>query len=870
MLSRMSSVALLVLCTATGFFSRVPFKVAEGFTGNAARTKEQPPPMTKTTTRTRDRSFFDAYQRRSVTKLAAATDTAAATQTGAVTFDVDTALFCAGLAFDAYVEPDPDSSRWERGSKGMNVAFVSGAYTRNLYKGMVEVTPVECRDLPEEDDTIESLTTGNGVDVSVMCAVVEGGLWKEDLKVLDKDPNHNGVFSLSGSAHVGRSRTAWANVGEKKSTSTKRKTGKALPYHIPKAFFKSSKAVWPEGERPFYLYVQDPENVRLVFSLFDDDVIGDGSIISSTSVPLKKLMPRVGEDLVENIKNDLVQQMIAEARASGASGEELARSIDPSKLNARIQAAISEAASNDYQWEGDLPMTTKPKLENKNGQMAAAAAAGAMVAGPIGAAAGAAFGAIYEGSAKGVATLRLRYLPVIPTSTSSGDKYDVLGGLPGINWGKLYELNLEKGIDGESEGNSVSDELKTLGGADLEFCFFINHDQTGACVGVYRSLQEKRIVVSFRGTCQPVDIFTDASILQVPWVSGDYDEQTLKNVDHEEFPMVHVGFRKSMDSISRRLKTLVLATVAEGDSITDYEILVTGHSLGGALATLFTADIAEAGIDAGRALPQKAPSEPWWKGIAGTFSSNKNKMEMPVVSKTSGPPRPKSLKVYNFGSPRAGNSAFSEQFTSFVEKGYIDEAYRIVNAQDIVARMPRPTGMINVDYEHCGKTVLIEELMGSKNSNAESESESESESLGSDSTFEIWIEGESEFERVDPVRDLRSATKGILSEGTFLDDLYKTATGEASSSSDTESGDTSKGSVFDQMGAVANRLQQVDVADLTSVVGIDKDYANRELQLAQSFLKGECLANHLEDSYFMAMGRAVGFNTTVGEDIVQV
>lgn len=31
------------------------------------------------------------------------------------TFDVDKALFCAGLAFDAYVEPDPDSSRWERG-----------------------------------------------------------------------------------------------------------------------------------------------------------------------------------------------------------------------------------------------------------------------------------------------------------------------------------------------------------------------------------------------------------------------------------------------------------------------------------------------------------------------------------------------------------------------------------------------------------------------------------------------------------------------------------------------------------------------------------------------------------------------------------
>ena len=35
--------------------------------------------------------------------------------TASNTFDVDKALFCAGLAFDAYVEPDPDSSRWERG-----------------------------------------------------------------------------------------------------------------------------------------------------------------------------------------------------------------------------------------------------------------------------------------------------------------------------------------------------------------------------------------------------------------------------------------------------------------------------------------------------------------------------------------------------------------------------------------------------------------------------------------------------------------------------------------------------------------------------------------------------------------------------------
>lgn len=226
----------------------------------------------------------------------------------------------------------------------MSVAFVSSAYTRNLYKGMVEVTPIECFDLPEEDDTIESITTGNGVDVCLMCAVVEGSLWKEDLKVLDKQPNHDGVMSLSGSAHVGRSRTAWANVNENKSKATKRKTGAAVPYHVPKSFFKPSRAVWPEKERPFYLYVQDPENVRLVISLFDDDVIGEGSIISSTSVNLKKLIPRVGEDLVQTIKNDLVQKMVAEARSSGADPQDLIQSIDVKELNAKIVDALEEVA----------------------------------------------------------------------------------------------------------------------------------------------------------------------------------------------------------------------------------------------------------------------------------------------------------------------------------------------------------------------------------------------------------------------------------------------------------------------------------------------------------------------------------------------
>jgi hypothetical protein len=106
-------------------------------------------------------------------------------------FSLPTALFLAGLAFNAYTEPPPNSSRWERGSSGLNVAFLSSLYTRSLYSGIIEVTPLKASDLPDEDDAAESLITGGGVDASLLVGVVEGA-WSEDVKKLEKEQFHNG------------------------------------------------------------------------------------------------------------------------------------------------------------------------------------------------------------------------------------------------------------------------------------------------------------------------------------------------------------------------------------------------------------------------------------------------------------------------------------------------------------------------------------------------------------------------------------------------------------------------------------------------------------------------------------------------------
>jgi hypothetical protein len=59
---------------------------------------------------------------------------------------------------------------------------------------------------------------------------------------------------------------------------------------------------------------------------------------------------------------------------------------------------------------------------------------------------------------------------------------------------------------------------------------------TGCSCAIYRSLEKKLIAVSFRGTCELVDLVTDASIIQETWVKGE-------DINDKNAAKVHVGFR---------------------------------------------------------------------------------------------------------------------------------------------------------------------------------------------------------------------------------------------------------------------------------------------------------------------------------------
>ena len=107
-------------------------------------------------------------------------------------FDYNTALLAAGFTFETYSEPT--GARWERGSQGCNVAFVSDEFTSTIYNGLLVVTVQECNDIEREQHGTEKLVSGDGSDVYTLWAIVED---EDDVKTLE-GKNSLGVFhSLS-------------------------------------------------------------------------------------------------------------------------------------------------------------------------------------------------------------------------------------------------------------------------------------------------------------------------------------------------------------------------------------------------------------------------------------------------------------------------------------------------------------------------------------------------------------------------------------------------------------------------------------------------------------------------------------------------
>ncbi|KAE9401608.1 alpha/beta-hydrolase [Gymnopus androsaceus JB14] len=158
---------------------------------------------------------------------------------------------------------------------------------------------------------------------------------------------------------------------------------------------------------------------------------------------------------------------------------------------------------------------------------------------------------------------------------------------------------------------------------------------------VARDADRNELVVALRGSASLVDILLDTQVELVPFLSpGLSVPQAVR---------VHGGFLAAWDSVSIQVLAVLAAQLALHRDTK--RIITSGHSLGGALATL-------AAISINQRFPQC------------------------------------QVMTYSFGSPRTGNKAFAE----YVNETLGENSFRVVHTHDRVPTMiPQSLG-----YHHHG------------------------------------------------------------------------------------------------------------------------------------------------------------------------
>ena len=146
------------------------------------------------------------------------------------------------------------------------------------------------------------------------------------------------------------------------------------------------------------------------------------------------------------------------------------------------------------------------------------------------------------------------------------------------------------------------------------------------------------ILVAFRGTKKPIDFLTDLEA----WYSRASDLRWAGECGQGR---VHHGFARALESIAAAL------VKALDEDLPSKPIILTGHSLGGAMSQLFAGYV-----------PDRLHS------------------------------------VYTFGGPRAGDRLWADRYDAAHYR-----TFRVVNQVDIIARAP---GLL-AGYRHTGIEVLL-------------------------------------------------------------------------------------------------------------------------------------------------------------------
>ena len=355
----------------------------------------------------------------------------------------------------------------------------------------------------------------------------------------------------------------------------------------------------PEWKESFFLYIVDPAYSKLNFTLMDkdyfksDDILGYGSFSVADFLQFyPKFKSSDTKDTYPNIDNKPVKIPIP----LYINDNDKSWSLLPRPKRKRTGTLFVEASVTKF----DMTPTTKP--------------------------------------------LGTKAMTKLPQGATPGS-VDWVRLLSSIIDNSRTVKDIKQKKDKQNE--NVLSIVDSITSGLHQICSIDNPD-TDTQASIWADMSKRELILSFRGTEQIKfkDILTDINLIQVPF---DDSNPTLKDIK------LHSGFLKAYQSVQPALLQILQAllkykTNNDTSTETPWNIYITGHSLGGALASITAFDIG------------RINSKLFGTNDAALRYVD-DKEFLSTLSRA-------KITMYTFGAPRVGDRKFRDLFNTLIPTSF--------------------------------------------------------------------------------------------------------------------------------------------------------------------------------------------------------